>query len=68
MPVVHLGCMHQQLFVPPADVADGSKPVFAALKCDFRITPVCGRLQVGKDFFHVAGLVGAAVCSAFRRG
>jgi len=24
MPVVHLGCMHQQLFEPPADVADGS--------------------------------------------
>jgi hypothetical protein len=23
MPVVHLGSMHQQLFEPPADVADG---------------------------------------------
>ena len=33
----------------------GSKTVFAALKCDFRITPVCGRLRVGKNFFHVAG-------------
>jgi hypothetical protein len=24
------------------------------------LPPVCGRLRVGKDFFHVAGLVGAA--------
>jgi len=22
---------------------------------DFRFSPVCGRLRVGKDFFHVAG-------------
>ena len=26
---------------------------------------MCGRLRVGKDFLHVAGLVGAAMCSAF---
>ena len=25
---------------------------------------MCGRLRVGKSFFHVAGLVGAAMCSA----
>jgi len=25
---------------------------------------MCGRLRVGKDFSHVAGLVGAAMCSA----
>ena len=25
----------------------------------------CGRLRVGKDFLHVAGLVGAAMCSAY---
>jgi hypothetical protein len=25
---------------------------------------MCGRLRVGKDFLHVAGLVGAAMCSA----
>src|ERR1700710_2235755 len=29
---------------------------------------MCGRLRVGKDFLHVAGLVGAAMCSAFRCG
>jgi hypothetical protein len=26
---------------------------------------MCGRLRVGKDFLHVAGLVGAAMCSAY---
>jgi len=25
---------------------------------------MCGRLRVGKDFLHVAALVGAAMCSA----
>jgi hypothetical protein len=29
---------------------------------------MCGRLSVGKDFLHVAGLVGAAMCSAFSCG
>src|SRR5271167_3123679 len=29
---------------------------------------MCGRLRVGKDFSHVAGLVGAAMCSACLRG
>jgi transposase-like protein len=29
---------------------------------------MCGRLRVGKDFLHVAGLVGAAMCSACLRG
>ena len=29
---------------------------------------MCGRLQVGKENLHVAGLVGAAMCSAFECG
>ena len=30
--------------------------------------PMCGRLQVGKENLHVAGLVGAAMCSASHDG
>ena len=29
---------------------------------------MCGRLRVGKENLHVAGLVGAAMCSACLRG
>src|ERR1700712_2415905 len=29
---------------------------------------MCGRLRVGKDFLHVPGLVGAAMCSAYNCG
>ena len=29
---------------------------------------MCGRLQVGKENLHVAGLVGAAMCSASHDG
>jgi hypothetical protein len=29
---------------------------------------MCGRPRVGKENLHVAGLVGAAMCSAFRCG
>ena len=29
---------------------------------------MCGRLRVGKENLHVAGLVGAAMCSAFECG
>ena len=29
---------------------------------------MCGRLRVGKKNLHVAGLVGAAMCSAFECG
>jgi hypothetical protein len=29
---------------------------------------MCGRLRVGKENLHVAGLVGAAMCSTFQRG
>jgi hypothetical protein len=38
---------------------------------DIAVGPVramCGRLRVGKRNLHVAGLVGAAMCSAFRCG
>jgi hypothetical protein len=32
-------------------------------------TSMCGRLRVGKNFLHyAAALVGAAMCSAFKRG
>ena len=31
-------------------------------------TAVCGRLRVGKDLLHVAGFVGAVMCSACRCG
>src|ERR1700674_2374639 len=59
------------------------KTVLAALKWDFRYSPetgprsmwsacpfgaMCGRLRIGKDFLHAAGLVGAAMCSAFKCG
>jgi cation transport regulator ChaC len=29
---------------------------------------MCGRLRIGKENFHVAALVGAAMCSARLRG
>jgi hypothetical protein len=32
------------------------------------LSAMCGRLRVGKKNLHVAGLVGAAMCSAFRCG
>jgi hypothetical protein len=31
------------------------------------LSAMCGRLRVGKAFFHVCRLVGAAMCSAFVR-
>src|SRR5262245_63617760 len=34
----------------------------------FRAVHMCGRLPVGKSFFTKAGLVGAAMCSAFSCG
>jgi hypothetical protein len=33
-----------------------------------RLGPMCGRLRVDKENLHVAGLVGAAMCSAFECG
>jgi hypothetical protein len=33
-----------------------------------RLRAMCGRLRVGKKNLHVAGLVGAAMCSACLRG
>ena len=39
------------------------------LHCDEPpVWAMCGRLRVGKDNLHVAGLVGAAMCSAFECG
>jgi hypothetical protein len=29
--------------------------------------PMCGRLRIGRDFLYAEGLVGAAMCSAFKR-
>ena len=62
--------------VPPRRLGDGDliKVRFGALsglKPDISRGPLramCGRLQVGKENLHVAGLVGAAMCSAFECG
>jgi hypothetical protein len=37
-------------------------------RSDLTLRAMCGRLQVGKENLHVAGLVGAAMCSAFECG
>ena len=37
-------------------------------RSEVALRAMCGRLRVGKDFLHVAGLVGAAMCSAFECG
>jgi hypothetical protein len=66
-----------------ADVRDASKADVTLLNFDVRFTlesghsptrsgcllwAMCGRLRVGKENLHVAGLVGAAMCSAFECG
>jgi hypothetical protein len=66
-----------------ADVAVGSVASVWRCLSNFRFTlesrhssqgvtclksAMCGRLRVGKRNLHVAGLVGAAMCSAFRCG
>jgi hypothetical protein len=46
-------------------------PLLATVRADVavvRIWAMCGRLQVGKENLHVAGLVGAAMCSASHDG
>jgi hypothetical protein len=68
---------------PPRHISTLPKTVLTTVKRDFRSTPesrhpqcssaclkgaMCGRLRIGKDFLHVAGLVGAAMCSAFKCG
>ena len=65
------------------NVRIGSKAALTDPKSNFRFTPesglnsdiapcpksaMCGRLRVGKKNLHVAGLVGAAMCSACRCG
>ena len=37
-------------------------------RCKMTLRAMCGRLRVGKKNRHVAGLVGAAMCSACLRG
>ena len=50
------------------NVRFGSLAGIEASPSDVRFTPMCGRLRVGKENLHVAGLVGAAMCSACLRG
>jgi hypothetical protein len=50
------------------DVRFGSKADITAVLINVRFTPMCGRLRVGKENLHVAGLVGAPMCSACLRG
>jgi hypothetical protein len=65
------------------NVRFGSKADIGLALIDVRFTPksghrsvqlrcplcaMCGRLRVGKENLHVAALVGAAMCSAFRCG
>jgi hypothetical protein len=67
----------------PTNVGYGSSAPFGAWVVCGRFTPnnrphpnlidwpkraMCGRLRVGKDFLHIADLVGAAMCSAFECG
>jgi hypothetical protein len=47
--------------LPSCDVRFGSLADIAPALPNVRFTPVCGRLRVGKNFFHVAALVGAPV-------
>ena len=51
-----------------SNVRFGSKADIQPCLSDVRFTPMCGRLRVGKENLHVAGLVGAAMCSACLRG
>ena len=55
---VELSCMSASPPTPDVSLR-GNEPTLRAM---------CGRLQVGKENLHVAGLVGAAMCSAFECG
>jgi uncharacterized protein YodC (DUF2158 family) len=50
----------ESVYLPTVDIGPRSPQV--------AFVPMCGRLRVGKSFFHVAGLVGEAMCSACLRG
>ena len=53
-------CLGMSASPPTPDVSlQGNEPTLRAM---------CGRLQVGKENLHVAGLVGAAMCSASHDG
>jgi hypothetical protein len=41
---------------------------FYSTRSALRICAMCGPLRVGKKNLHAAGLVGAAMCAAFKCG
>jgi hypothetical protein len=49
-------------------ITDSTRTSFNVAKGPCVDGSMCGRLQVGKENLHVAGLVGAAMCSAFECG
>jgi hypothetical protein len=53
-------CAHHAHTTAEIDTHESDLPDLRRLEC--RV--MCGRLPVGKGFLHVAGLVGAAMCSA----
>jgi hypothetical protein len=58
--------LHQSL---AAKVRFGSSTAAPLRRSRDGNTLMCGRLRVGKNFLHyAAALVGAAMCSAFKRG
>jgi CO/xanthine dehydrogenase Mo-binding subunit len=59
--------VHSQIETGPHRSIDGCYATLCGLKSDVALSrqcAMCGRLRVGKDNLHVAGLVGAAMCSA----
>jgi hypothetical protein len=65
--------MTGQIHPPRAQSGEGLAFYLAKSLLDARIVhlnrcAMCGRLRVGKDLFHVAGFVGAAMCAAFGCG
>jgi hypothetical protein len=64
-----MGQMLPMDFAPlPPDVRCCSKSDHSRRECEMTRGAMCGRLQVGKENLHVAGFVGAAMCSAFECG
>ena len=52
----------------PINVRCYSNSDIIVRRSEVTLSAMCGRLQVGKENLHVAGLVGAAMCSAFECG
>jgi hypothetical protein len=46
-------------------VTSGLHSGYVAAPQELTLCAMCGRLRIGKDFLHVASLVGAAMCPAF---